>query len=208
MTEKQKKKLVADQEADFLLAFYGKGSPTRLDRRASAISAGYTPRMAMWNANRLLKKYEEAGFRECAETLGITNANLAVMFREVLETSKGKDAISALRLALANRGEATDNRDAPRGVTVTGPTILYVGEIPDSLRNTRKIPPAAQPELPPAAAPELPPAPELEGEVVSPASEADTVDVGASKVESAPAEDVRRLKPGDFAGPNRGDVGN
>src|ERR1700736_6393440 len=77
MTEKAKKRPVDEQEADFLLAFYGKNSPTRIDRRASAISAGYTPRMALWNANRLLKKFAERSFKQCAEAVGINKPQLA-----------------------------------------------------------------------------------------------------------------------------------
>src|ERR1700736_3431529 len=101
MTEKAKKRPVDEQEADFLLAFYGKNSPTRIDRRASAISAGYTPRMALWNANRLLKKFAERSFKQCAEAVGINKPQLAVMFREVLQTSEGRDAISSIRLMMA-----------------------------------------------------------------------------------------------------------
>jgi hypothetical protein len=78
MTGKECKKLVAEQEADFLLAFYGKASATRLDRRASAVTAGYTPRMALWNANRLIRKYAEQSFKQCAEAVGINKPQLAV----------------------------------------------------------------------------------------------------------------------------------
>jgi hypothetical protein len=137
MTDKAKRKPVADQEADFLLAFFGKSSATRLDRRASAISAGYTPRMAMWNANRLLKKFADKGFRECVEAIGVTTPALAVAFKETLETAEGKEALASLRLALANRGEQTDNKDS-RGVTFEGPTMVILGATPERLDALRR----------------------------------------------------------------------
>lgn len=195
MTDKAKKKLVADQEADFLLSYYGKSSPTRLDRRASAVSAGYTPRMAMWNANRLLKKFADKGFRECVEAIGITTPALAVAYKETLETSEGKDALASLRLALANRGEQTDNKDA-RGITFEGPAMVIIGSTPERLDALRR---GGAPQIRRTVdhARELPPAPER-----------DVVDVEAAvpetlKSASGPAEkDARKLMTADFSGRN------
>ena len=52
---------VAEQrEHDFLMAYFGVKSQTRFDRRASAVAAGYTAKMALWNANRLLGKFQSA----------------------------------------------------------------------------------------------------------------------------------------------------
>lgn len=127
MTTKAGKKLVAEQEAEFLVAYYGKKSATRLDRRASAITAGYTARMALWNANRLLKKYAERSFKQCAEAVGINKPQLAVMFREVLETSEGRDAISSIRLMMANLGEQTDSAGSQKSVSVNMPVMVIVG---------------------------------------------------------------------------------
>jgi hypothetical protein len=127
MTVKAGKRLASEQESDFLVAFYGKGSPTRLDRRASAVTAGYTPRMALWNANRLLKKFAERSFKECAEAVGINKPQLAVMFREILETSEGRDAISSIRLMMANLGEQTDSASSQKAVNVNMPVMVIVG---------------------------------------------------------------------------------
>jgi hypothetical protein len=137
MTGKEGRKLVAEQEADFLVAYYGKSSPTRLDRRASAVTAGYTPRMALWNANRLLKKYAEQSFKQCAEAIGINKPHLAVMFREVLETSEGRDAISSIRLMMANLGEQTDSASSQKGVSVNLPVMVIVGASQDRMEALR-----------------------------------------------------------------------
>jgi hypothetical protein len=149
MTGKESKKLVVEQEADFLVAFYGKASPTRLDRRASAVTAGYTPRMALWNANRLLKKYAERSFKQCAEAVGINKPQLAVMFREVLETSEGRDAISSIRLMMANLGEQTDSAGSQKSVNVNMPVMVIVGATRGRMEALRHG--GARQELPPAA---------------------------------------------------------
>jgi hypothetical protein len=202
MTDRAKKRLVAEQEGDFLLAFYGKSSPTRLDRRASAITAGYTNRMALWNANRLLKKFADKGFRDCVEAIGVSNPALAVAFKETLEGAEGKDALAALRLALANRGEQTDSSSIQKNLTVNQPVMVIVGATDERMRALRsgrapqftddraaELPPAADEDLilevePTAAAPE--PAPEA--------------------VQSKPAtpivEDARRQTADDYNGNN------
>lgn len=202
MRNKERSKLAKEKEAAFLLAFYGKDSKTRFDRRASAIAAGCTPRMALWNANRILEKYKETGFRECAETLGINNANLAVMFQGILETSEGKDAISALRLALANRGETTDGASSQKPPVVNMPVMVIVGATEERLEALRR-----------GGGPQI--AETDDHALELPAPDEDAIDVEATTEQSAsaqepkpPAEDTRRLKPGDFAGPNRGDVGS
>ena len=163
MNKKAKHKLVEEKERAFLLGYYGKDSATKLDRRASALGAGYTLDRAVWNANRLLDKYRDRGFRECSESVGISTASLAVMFKEILETSEGRDAISSLRLALANRGEITDHKDALRGMTFDGPTMVIVGATPERLSALRR------------------------GSNLAPAAERDVIDVEV--VAAQPAED-------------------
>jgi hypothetical protein len=138
MNKKAKHRLAEEKERAFLLGYYGKDSPTKLDRRASALAAGYTLERAVWNANRLLDKYRDRGFREACETVGISAASLAVMFKEILENSEGRDAISSLRLALANRGEVTDHKDAPRGMSFEGPMMVIMGVTPERLRALRR----------------------------------------------------------------------
>jgi hypothetical protein len=192
MNKKAKHKLAQEKERAFLLGYYGKDSPTKLDRRASALAAGYTLERAVWNANRLLDKYRDTGFRECSETVGISAASLAVMFKEILETSEGRDAISSLRLALANRGEATDHKDAPRGMTFEGPVMVIVGATPERMEALRR---GGAPRI----ARTKDHAPEL-----SPARDEDVIEVEA--VADPPAEDSRQLKPSEFAGRNRGSV--
>lgn len=176
MNKKARHKLVEERERAFLLGYYGKDSATKLDRRASALAAGYTPDRAVWNANRLLDKYRDRGFRECSETVGISSASLAVMFKEILENSEGRDAISSLRLALANRGEATDNKGALSGMTFEGPMMVIVGATPERLKALRR------------------------GSNPAPAPEQDVIEVDA--VADEPTEDSRRIKPSDFAGRN------
>lgn len=176
MSKKAQRKLAEEKERAFLLGYYGKDSPTKLDRQASALAAGYTLERAVWNANRLLDKYRDTGFRECSETVGISTPSLAVMFKEILETSEGRDAIASLRLALANRGEITDHKDAARGMTFEGPTMVIVGATPERLRALRS------------------------GRNLVPAPEQDVIDVEA--IADPPAEDSHRLKPSDFAGRN------
>src|SRR5215470_5293500 len=101
--------VVEQRERDFLTSYYAVKSPTRFDRRASAIAAGYTPKMALWNANRLLDKFESKSVKDCAEAVGLTPPALAVMLRENLDNAEGKEQLSGLRLAMANRGEHIDS---------------------------------------------------------------------------------------------------
>jgi hypothetical protein len=205
MSDKAKKRLVAEQEADFLLAYYGKSSPTRLDRRASAITAGYTARMALWNANRLLAKFADKGFRECVEAIGVSTPALAVAFRETLEKAEGKEALASLRLALANRGEMTDGAGAQKPtVNVNLPVLVIRGASEERMQatfvqpNRKALIRGGAPQLAETQdhAPELPPAPEA------------TVDVEAAPVEApppAPAKperDARGLPVSDFTGRN------
>jgi hypothetical protein len=199
--EKASKKLVTELEADFLVAYYGKASVTRLDRRASAITAGYTPRMALWNANRLLKKYAERSFKQCAEAVGINKPQLAVMFREILETSEGRDAISSIRLMMANLGEQTDSAGSQKNINVNAPTMIIVGatqERMDALKRggTTQIAKTAERVL------------ELQSAAYEEAIDAETAIEQKSEPNPepklAPAEDSRRLNPSDFAGRNLG----
>ncbi len=137
MQNKERHRLAREKEAAFLLAYYRKGSETRLDRRASAIAAGYPVTRAAWSANRILDKYSEAPFRDCAEIVGINKAQMAVLLAEFMENSEGKDKLSSIRLMMANLGEATDNRDAPRGMTFQGPTMVIMGATPERIRALR-----------------------------------------------------------------------
>lgn len=192
MTRRNRKQ-VAEQEAEFLVAYYGKTSPTRLDRRASAVAAGFTPRMAVWNANRVIKKFADKGFRECAEAVGITTPALAVMFKEVLETAEGKEALATLRLAMANRGETVDGAGAKPGATVNNNmTMIFQGFDRDRLGTMLR---GGEPELPAASEQDVMDV-EVLPETVEPAKH--------ERVEQA---DARKLAASDFAGPNRGDVG-
>jgi hypothetical protein len=203
MSHKPKKKLVAEQEGEFLLAFYGKSSSTRLDRRASAITAGYTNRMALWNANRLLKKFADKGFRDCVEAIGVSNPALAVAFKETLEAAEGKDALAALRLALANRGEQTDSSSIQRNLTVNQPVmVMNYGPLGTSRLRALRSGGAQQFADDPTL--ELPPAPEddvLEVEAVAAVPEP-----AAQPVQPKPftpvVEDARRLSAADFTGEN------
>jgi hypothetical protein len=206
MTDKAKKRLVAEQEGDFLLAFYGKSSPTRLDRRASAITAGYTNRMALWNANRLLKKFADKGFRDCVEAIGVSTPALAVAFKETLESVEGKDALAALRLALANRGEQTDSSSIQKNLTVNQPVMVIIGATDERLQALKS---GRAPQFAGEHAPELLPA---EGDLIEVEAAAVVPEPTAQPLQPKPftsvVEDTRRLTAADFAGRNRGDVGS
>src|SRR5215470_14749399 len=116
--------VVEQRERDFLTSYYAVKSPTRFDRRASAITAGYTPKMALWNANRLLGKFESKSVKDCAEVIGLTPPALAVMLRENLDDAEGKDQLAGLRLAMANRGEQTDGAAIQKNLTVNQPVMV------------------------------------------------------------------------------------
>lgn len=206
MQNKERNRLAREKEAAFLVAFYRKTSVTRLDRRASAIAAGYPVARAVWSANRVLEKYADTSFRECAEMVGISKARMAVMLSEIMEHGEPKEKLSSVRLMLANIGEATDNRDA-RGMTFQGPTMVIVGATPERIQALKGC---SAPEFTEYRAAELPPA-----------AEEDVIEVAAAPTvpESAPepvqpkpftsvVEDARRLTAADFAGRKRGDVGS
>jgi hypothetical protein len=185
---------VASKEKDFLLAFYGKTSPTKFDRRASAIAAGYTPRMALWNANRLLQKFEEKGFRECAEAIGVTIPALAVAFKETLDETKGRDRLASLRLALANRGEMTDGASTQKNVTVNQPVMVIVGATSERMDALRRggIP---EDDLEGKAAINRRPTAELPG-----ALSEEVIDVEPALASAA--NEACRLSAADFGGKN------
>src|SRR5215472_2876788 len=120
---------VAEQrERDFLMAYFRVKSQTRFDRKASAIAAGYTPKMALWNANRLIDKFESKSVKDCAEAVGLTPLALAVMLRENLDTTEGKEQLPGLRLAMSNRGEMTDTGSGKISVAANVPVLVMVGQ--------------------------------------------------------------------------------
>jgi hypothetical protein len=158
MQNKERHRLAREKEAAFLLAFYRIDSPTRLDRRASGIAAGYPPSRAVWSANRVLDKYSDAPLRECAETVGITKARLAVMLAEFMESSEGKEKLSSIRLMMANLGEQTDSASSQKPVSVTMPVMIIRGATPERLAALRS---GGAPQIVEDHAPELPPASEV-----------------------------------------------
>jgi hypothetical protein len=147
MQNRERHRLSREKEAAFLLAFYRKNSATRLDRRASAITAGYPAGRAVWSANRILDKYTDAPFRDCAETVGITKAQMAVMLAEFMESSEGKEKLSSIRLMMANLGEATDNSGSKQVPVLNMPIMIIQGATNERLEALRRGSNLA-PELP------------------------------------------------------------
>ena len=133
MQNKERHRLAREREAAFLLAFYRKDSPTRLDRRASAIAAGYPISRAVWCANRVLDKYAEAPFRDCAEIVGINKAQLAVMLAEFMESAVGKEKLASIRLMM----EATDSVGSPKGAIASLPILVISGATPERMARLR-----------------------------------------------------------------------
>lgn len=195
------------QEIKFLGAFYDLDSPTYQDGKASAIEAGYKDKTASRVAENLLEKYRDFDFKAIAEKMGIDRISIGLALKKIVQGSGApRDVLSAARLLLANMGEITDGASSQKAPVVNVPVMIIQGATPERIAALRSggAPNIAETE---ADARELPPP-----------SEQDVIEVEAvtegpatqpTPVEAAPrAEDTRRLKPGDFAGPNRGDVGS
>jgi hypothetical protein len=194
MQNRERARLVKEKEGNFLLAYFGKDSTTRHQRGASAIAAGYSAARAVWNANRVLDKYADLSFRECAETIGVTKPQMAVAFREFMQDCKGKDRLQGFRLLLANMGEATDNAMSKQATVINGPVMVIVGATEERMRALCR---GSDP------VPQLP-------------AERDVIDlepVEADEMIPPPAEETRpserapKPRASDFTGRNQGDVG-
>jgi hypothetical protein len=202
MAKKTEKKLITEKEADFIRAFCGKDSPTRYNLRASAVVAGYTERMALWNAKRLIKKWSAKGFRENVENLGGSNPALAMKFMEALEAANGKDAWQGLRLALANRGEQTDSTSIQK-LTVNMPTMLIRGYTEERRQaliggGNRQLA-RSEDQTPELLAPAEEDVIEVEAAAALPEHTPEPVQ---PKPASPVVEDARRLSAADFTGEN------
>src|SRR5258708_1495665 len=178
---------VAEQrEREFLMAYFSVKSETRFDRTASAITAGYTPRMALWNANRLIAKFESRSVKDCVEAVGINAPSLAVMLRENLDAAEGKDQLSGLRLAMGNRGEQTDSTTIQKNLAVNIPVMIIQGMTNERLIALRRGSDPAR---------ELSPRPEQD------AIDVEATEMSVETLESElRAEGARTLKPDAFTG--------
>jgi hypothetical protein len=116
----------AEQEAKFLTAYYAEDSETRGNRIQSAHVAGYAESTAETQAGRILSKYDKKKFQEALKAVGINNLLMAYRLRKMILDGADKDAINAIRLALAAKGESTDQQQGTT-INATGQVMVIVG---------------------------------------------------------------------------------
>jgi len=125
-----------EKEVLFLANFYAADSPTKGKGKDSALAAGYSRSTAETKWPRILKKYEDCSFSSSAKAVGINKPYLAMKLKQIMEKGGDKEILAAIRLALANFGEATDQQ-AGTVVNATGPVMMIVGATPERMRALR-----------------------------------------------------------------------
>lgn len=130
-----------EREIVFLANYYASDSKTRGKGMDSALAAGYSDSTAFQKSGRILKKFGDCSFAVSAKAFGITKPYLAFRLKQILEMpieKNVKEVIAAMRLSLANFGEATDQSGSSVTVNSTGPTMVIVGASPERMRALRE----------------------------------------------------------------------
>jgi len=116
-----------ERDQAFLLAYYGENSPTKGNLEQSALAIGLSESVATKQANRIFKRYDKKRFQEALTAVGVNNILMANRLRKMIEDGSDKDAINAIRLALAAKGEATDQQGASVNIQSSAPVMVIVG---------------------------------------------------------------------------------
>lgn len=134
-----------EREVIFLSNYYASDSPTKGKGMHSALAAGYSESVAKTKWPRILKKYEDCGFKASAKAVGITKPYLAMKLKQIIDSGGDKEVLASIRLALANFGETTDQQSGTV-VNATGPVMMIVGATPERMRalKTQTAPPTKE----------------------------------------------------------------
>jgi len=130
----------------FLMAYYGDESPTKGNKTASARAVGFSESTAEDQAGRVFRRYDKRKFQEALKAVGVTNLLMGYRLRKMIEEGADKDAIGAIRLALAARGEATDQQSGTT-INATGQVMVIVGANAsriNALRTAKALPTAEE----------------------------------------------------------------
>lgn len=127
-----------------LLAYYAEDSPTRGNGEQSAIKVGYPAITARTVASQILKRYDKRKFQDALKAVGVNNLMMAHRVRRMILNGADKDAIAAIRLALAAKGEVTDESRGGVTVNANAPVMVIVGASQERIRALRN----AEPQLP------------------------------------------------------------
>lgn len=125
------------REVMCLANYYAPDSKTKGNAKQSALAAGYSEIYSADKAHKIIKKYEDCSFRASAKAMGITKPYLAMKLRLILDLplkDYTKEVIGAMRLALANFGEVTEQGQSGPNVTVAGSAMIIVGQTPTRLK--------------------------------------------------------------------------
>lgn len=129
-----------EKDGEFLLAFYGEDSPTKGNKQASALAVGYSETTALDQSTRIFRQYDKKRFQEALKACGVNNLLMGWRLRKMIEEGADKDAINAIRLALAAKGEATDQQ-AGTTINNSGPVMVIVGASSKRIEDLRKAVP-------------------------------------------------------------------
>jgi len=126
-----------EREERFLIAFYAEDSESRGNKELSARNAGFSDNYAEMYGNKILKKYSYRKFQQALEACGINNLMMGMRVRRIIEQGKDNDSLQAIKLALANKGEITDERSGSLTVNSTAPVMVIVGANAERLKALR-----------------------------------------------------------------------
>lgn len=132
-----------EREALFLSYYYGDKSPTKGKMADSMLEAGYPQTTALTQGPRILEKYKDGAFAVAARVCGITKPFLAMKMKQILDLpikDHSKEVMAAIRLTLANFGEATD-QSTGGGNTFNAPVMMIVGATPERIEALRNSTP-------------------------------------------------------------------
>lgn len=143
-TGRANKRILDEREILFLGHYYGQDSETKGNVIRSAEAAGIPGiRCDHW-ARKTLAKYDDCSFKASAKAVGITKPYLAWRLRQILDlpiAKHSREITAALRLMLANLGEATDHSQGTGGNVFTGPVMVIQGATPERLKALKEATP-------------------------------------------------------------------
>jgi hypothetical protein len=129
-----------EQEQAFLLAYYDEESEIKGDAAKCARKAGFSESVALTQSTRILRKYDKRKFQEALAAVGVNNLLMAYRLKVMIQSGADKDAINAIRLALAAKGESTDQQQAG-GQVFNAPVMIIQGMTSKRLEDLRKAVP-------------------------------------------------------------------
>lgn len=140
-----KRSVPKGSEVLFLDYYFSQDSETKGNATQSALRAGYAETTAITKCNRIIKKYGDASAAVSLNAVGINKPYLAAKLKQIMEKSKDKEILAAVRLSYNLMGEISESGTS---VNISGnaPVMVIVGASQSRLKALRQAIPQLSPE--------------------------------------------------------------